>query len=66
MHAFAIPRQVADLARRVEDRGFDGLLVADSQNLDADVWVELGLAAAATERIGSGPESPTRSPATRL
>jgi 5,10-methylenetetrahydromethanopterin reductase len=60
MHAFAIPRQVADLARRVEDLGFDGLLVADSQNLDVDVWVELGLAAAApsgsTSRFGAEPD----------
>ena len=31
------------------------MLVADSQNLNADVWIELGLIAAATERINLGP-----------
>jgi 5,10-methylenetetrahydromethanopterin reductase len=55
MHAFAFPHRVAELARQVEVWGFDGLLVADSQNLNADVWVELALAGAATERISLGP-----------
>ncbi|HEX2096905.1 MAG TPA: LLM class flavin-dependent oxidoreductase [Solirubrobacterales bacterium] len=54
MHAFSFPGRVAELARRVEKWGFDGLLVADSQNLNADVWVELALAGAATQRIGLG------------
>ena len=31
------------------------MLLADSQNLNADIWVELGMAAAATERIRLGP-----------
>ena len=43
------------MARQAEEWGFDGLLVADSQNLNADVWVELALAAAATRRIALGP-----------
>ncbi|HLM30062.1 MAG TPA: LLM class flavin-dependent oxidoreductase [Solirubrobacterales bacterium] len=43
------------LARRAEQWGYDGLLVADSQNLNADVWIELGLAATASARIGIGP-----------
>lgn len=55
MHTFAFAGRVAATARQVEAWGFDGLLVADSQNLNADVWVELALAAAATERIGLGP-----------
>jgi 5,10-methylenetetrahydromethanopterin reductase len=55
LHAFSFPGRVAPLARQAEAWGFDGLLVADSQNLNADVWVELALAAAATERIGLGP-----------
>lgn len=55
MHAFSFPHRVAELARQVEAWGFDGLLVADSQNLNADVWVELALAGAATERIALGP-----------
>jgi 5,10-methylenetetrahydromethanopterin reductase len=54
-HAFAFAGQTAGLARQVEAWGFDGLLVADSQNLNADVWVELALAVAATERIRLGP-----------
>jgi 5,10-methylenetetrahydromethanopterin reductase len=55
LHAFAAPGRVAPLARQAEEWGFDGLLVADSQNLTADVWVELALAAAATSRLGLGP-----------
>ncbi|MGI8585496.1 MAG: LLM class flavin-dependent oxidoreductase [Thermoleophilaceae bacterium] len=55
MHTFAFPHRVAERARQVEDWGFAGLLVADSQNLNAELWVELALAAAATERIGLGP-----------
>jgi len=55
LHSFSYPQRTAELARRVEAWGFDGLFVADSQNLNADVWIELGLIAAATERIGLGP-----------
>jgi 5,10-methylenetetrahydromethanopterin reductase len=55
LHSFAYAGRTAQLAGRVEAWGFDGLLVADSQNLNADVWIELGLIAAATERIGLGP-----------
>jgi 5,10-methylenetetrahydromethanopterin reductase len=55
LHAFSFPRRTAELARRVEEWGFTGLFVADSQNLNADVWIELALAAAATERIKIGP-----------
>lgn len=66
MHSFAFPHRVSELARQVEGWGLAGLLVADSQNLNADVWVELALAAAATDRIGLGPgvtNSVTRHPA---
>jgi 5,10-methylenetetrahydromethanopterin reductase len=55
MHSFSFAGKVAAHAAQIEDWGFDGMLLADSQNLNADVWVELGLAAAATERIGLGP-----------
>ena len=44
-----------ETARRAEAWGFDGLLLADSQNLTADIWVELCLAAAATSRLRIGP-----------
>jgi 5,10-methylenetetrahydromethanopterin reductase len=55
IHAFSFPRHVAELARQAEAWGFAGMLLADSQNLNADVWVELALAGAATERIALGP-----------
>ena len=55
LHSFSFARRVAAHARDVERWGFDGMLLADSQNLNADIWVELGLAAAATERIKLGP-----------
>lgn len=55
MHSFAFPHRVAQAARQVEDWGFAGLMVADSQNLNAEVWVELALAGAATTRILVGP-----------
>ncbi|MGH2984243.1 MAG: LLM class flavin-dependent oxidoreductase [Solirubrobacterales bacterium] len=63
MHSFSFAGKVAPHAAQVEAWGFDGMLLADSQNLNADIWVELGLAAAATERIGLGPG--VTNPATR-
>jgi 5,10-methylenetetrahydromethanopterin reductase len=55
MHTFSFPHRVAELARQVESWGFAGMQVGDSQSLNADVWMELALAAAATERIALGP-----------
>ncbi len=55
LHSFSFPGRTAATARAAEAAGYDGLLVADSQNLNADVWVELALAGAATARIGLGP-----------
>ena len=46
---------MAPFAAQAEQWGFDGFLLADSQNLNADIWVELALAGAATERIKLGP-----------
>jgi 5,10-methylenetetrahydromethanopterin reductase len=63
MHSFSFAGRVAPHAAEVEAWGFDGMLLADSQNLNADIWVELGLAARATERIGLGPG--VTNPATR-
>ncbi|HST40917.1 MAG TPA: LLM class flavin-dependent oxidoreductase [Conexibacter sp.] len=63
LHTFSFPHRTAALARQAEAWGFSGLLVADSQNLNADVWVELAVAAAATERIVLGPG--VTNPATR-
>ncbi len=51
LHGFAVPHRVAELARRAEAWGFSGLLLADSQNLTADIWVELTLAGAATSTL---------------
>jgi 5,10-methylenetetrahydromethanopterin reductase len=55
LHAFSFPGRVAELGRQAEDWGFTGLMVADSQNLTGDIWVELGLAGAATSRLRLGP-----------
>lgn len=58
---FADPRQVAELARRAEESGWDGLYVWDHVVFPfgavevADPWVLLTLVAAATERISFGP-----------
>jgi 5,10-methylenetetrahydromethanopterin reductase len=63
LHTFSFPHRTAALARQAEAWGFTGLMVADSQNLNADVWIELALAAAATERLLLGPG--VTNPATR-
>jgi 5,10-methylenetetrahydromethanopterin reductase len=55
LHGFSVPGRVAETARRAEAWGFTGLLLADSQNLTADIWVELCLAAVATSRLRIGP-----------
>ena len=55
LHGFAVPGRVAELARSAERWGFDGLLLADSQCLTADIWIELCIAAAATSRLRIGP-----------
>jgi 5,10-methylenetetrahydromethanopterin reductase len=55
LHSFPRPGKTAEAARAAEAAGYDGLLVADSQSLTVDVWVELALAAAATEWLGLGP-----------
>jgi 5,10-methylenetetrahydromethanopterin reductase len=52
-----------ETARWAEEHGLDGLLLADSQNLNAELWVELALAAAATRRLRLGPG--VTNPATR-
>jgi len=58
---FADPRVLADLARRVEEAGWDGLFVWDHvthrkelRRVIADPWVLLTAAALATERIRLG------------
>ena len=47
--------RTAGFAARMESLGFASALFADSQNLCAEVWSQLALAAHATERIHLGP-----------
>jgi 5,10-methylenetetrahydromethanopterin reductase len=66
LHAFPLPGASVRLAAEAEAEGWDGLLLADSQNLQAEVFVELALAARATARLklGTGVTNPlTRHPA---
>ena len=53
-HGFPVPGRTAELARQAEESGFDGLLLADSQNLVGDPFVELGVATVVTHRMGLG------------
>ncbi|MGB0621477.1 MAG: LLM class flavin-dependent oxidoreductase, partial [Myxococcota bacterium] len=57
---FTSPGGTAAMARNAEERGFDSLVYADTQNLTPEVWSQLMLAAAATERIeiGTGVTNP--------
>ncbi len=43
------------LAQRCEALGYDGLTLTDSQNLSADTYVSLALAARATSKLLLGP-----------
>jgi 5,10-methylenetetrahydromethanopterin reductase len=54
LHWFPIPGQVERVAEQAEQWGFDGLLLADSQNLVGDPFVALGVLAKATTRLGLG------------
>jgi 5,10-methylenetetrahydromethanopterin reductase len=58
------PRIVARHATAAEAAGWDGFAVVDSQNLTADCWVGLTVAAAATKTIGLG--TAVTNPVTRL
>ena len=63
---FPSPRGSARAAQLVERLGFDSLVFADTQCLTPEVWSQLMLAAAATERIqlGTGVTNPvSRDPA---
>jgi 5,10-methylenetetrahydromethanopterin reductase len=55
LHGFPVPRRTVDLAVRAEARGFDGLLLADSETLVGDPYVELALAARETRSLRLGP-----------
>jgi 5,10-methylenetetrahydromethanopterin reductase len=51
----ASPRGASPIAQQIEARGWDGLVVVDSQNLSGDCYIALAMAASVTERIGLGP-----------
>jgi 5,10-methylenetetrahydromethanopterin reductase len=50
----ALPGTIVRAARKVEEEGWDGLALGDSQNLAGDPYVELAVAASVTSRIGLG------------
>lgn len=50
----ASPRASARTARQLEEAGWDGFLVVDSQNLSGDPYVALAMAASTTQRLGLG------------
>lgn len=54
MLVFPFAGQTAEVARRVEDSGGDGLGVGDTQNLAGDPYSALSLAAHTTNHIGLG------------
>jgi 5,10-methylenetetrahydromethanopterin reductase len=55
LHHFPLPGTSVEMALTAEAEGWDGLLLADSQNLQAEVFVELSLVARATKRLQIGP-----------
>ncbi|WP_051580066.1 LLM class flavin-dependent oxidoreductase [Pseudonocardia acaciae] len=54
MLSFTSARELPRLARQAEDHGWDGLLVADSQNLTGDPYAVLTMAATVTDTLGLG------------
>lgn len=50
----ASARGATRAARELEEAGWDGMLVVDSQNLSGDPYVSLALAASVTTRLGLG------------
>ena len=54
LRSYPIPDGMAAHAAAVEQGGWDGLLLTDSQNLSMDVFASLGIAAAATSTLRLG------------
>jgi len=52
---FPVPGIVGMMAAELEAAGWDGLFMTDTQNLTAEVYASLGIAAASTERVLLGP-----------
>lgn len=66
LHGFPVVGRTRDWAARAEQQGYTGILLADSETLVADPYVELALASSATEhvRLGVAVTNPvTRHPA---
>ncbi|WP_066039733.1 LLM class flavin-dependent oxidoreductase [Herbiconiux solani] len=66
LHGFPLVGRTKDWAARAEQQGYAGILLADSETLVADPYVELALASSATEhvRLGVAVTNPiTRHPA---
>jgi 5,10-methylenetetrahydromethanopterin reductase len=55
-----MPSAFVRRAKRIEEAGYDGITIVDSQNLSGDCYVALALAAAETERLmlGTGVTNP--------
>lgn len=54
LHGFPVAGSTRDWAARAEQDGFTGILLADSETLVADPYVELALASEATEHVKLG------------
>jgi 5,10-methylenetetrahydromethanopterin reductase len=54
LHLFPIPGQCVDRAVWAERAGFDGVLLADSETIVGDPFVELGVISRSTRRLGLG------------
>ena len=54
LRSYPVPDGMAAHAATVEQDGWDGLLLTDSQNLSMDVFASLGIAAAATPTLRLG------------
>ena len=50
----AAPRGIMRVAKELEEKGWDGLSVVDSQNLSGDSFVSLAMAATVTDRLQLG------------
>ncbi|MCB0859959.1 MAG: LLM class flavin-dependent oxidoreductase [Solirubrobacterales bacterium] len=55
IHQFSFAGKTAPAARQIEEWEFDGMRLADSQDLNADIWVELALASEVTSTLKLGP-----------
>ena len=55
-----MPSAFVRRAKRIEEAGYDGIIIVDSQNLSGDCYIALAMAAAETERLklGTGVTNP--------